>query len=200
MPSSSARARSRPPRRRRPPRRAGARRASTSGGAAPPAACGPPRSGGRPAGARRARRARRPGAEPSATRAARRARSRARASPARAAARRSPAGRARLGDAARPPRRGATIGARLAHEPLDLDVLGDLAQRGLAQRREVLDLEEVVQRRRHALGRIHLARAQPGDQRLRREVDQHDLVGAPRAPRRGSSRARARRSAVRPGR
>jgi len=35
---------------------------------------------------------------------------------------------------------------RRAHQPLDLDILGHLAQRGLAQRRQVLDLEEVVQR------------------------------------------------------
>ena len=66
--------------------------------------------------------------------------------------------------------------AGLAHQALDLDVLGDLAQRDLAQRGEVLDLEEVVQRRRHALGAVHLARAQARDQRLRRQVDQHDLV------------------------
>ena len=67
--------------------------------------------------------------------------------------------------------------AALAHQPLDLDVLGDLAQRRLAQRREVLDLEEVVERRRHALGAVDLAGAQPRDQRLGGEVDQHHLVG-----------------------
>ncbi len=48
------------------------------------------------------------------------------------------------------PRAGARRG--VAHQALDLDLLGDLAQRGLAQRREVLDLEEVVERRRDALG------------------------------------------------
>ena len=37
----------------------------------------------------------------------------------------------------------------LAHEPLGLDLLGDLAQRDLAQRREVLHLEEAVERGRH---------------------------------------------------
>ena len=51
-------------------------------------------------------------------------------------------------------------------EPLGLDLLGDLAQRDLAQRGEVLDPEEVVERGRHALGRIDLARAQALDQRL----------------------------------
>ena len=68
-------------------------------------------------------------------------------------------------------------GRRLAHEPLGLDALGDLAQRDLAQRLEVLDAEEAVQRGRHALGLVHLARAQPLDQRRRRDVDEHDLVG-----------------------
>ena len=38
-----------------------------------------------------------------------------------------------------------------------LDLLGHLAQRDLAQRRQVLDLEEVVQRRGHALARVDLA-------------------------------------------
>src|SRR5664280_2603152 len=67
--------------------------------------------------------------------------------------------------------------ARLVDEPLDFDLLGHLAQRRLAQRREVLDLEEVVQRRLHALGPVHLARAQAPNQRLWGEIDQHDLVG-----------------------
>ena len=58
--------------------------------------------------------------------------------------------------------------------------LGDLAQRDLAQRGEVLGLEEVVERGRHALRRIDLARAQALDERLRREVDDHDLVGLAR--------------------
>ena len=49
---------------------------------------------------------------------------------------------------------------------LRLDLLGDLAQRDLAQRGEVLDPEEVVERGRHALRRVDLARAQPLDQRL----------------------------------
>ena len=123
---------------------------------------------------------------------ARPARSAARASPARAAARRSP------GERARPRRRqpllvAAHDRAGLAHQALDLDVLGHLAQRRLAQRRQVLDLEEVVQRRRHALGAVDLARAQARDQRLGGEVDEHHLIRQPRGPRRGSSRARARR-------
>ncbi len=65
---------------------------------------------------------------------------------------------------------------RTGREPLDLHPLGDVAQRGLAQRGEVLDLEEVVERRRHPLVRVHLAGAQPLDQRLGGEVDQHHLV------------------------
>ena len=68
-------------------------------------------------------------------------------------------------------------GARLAHEPLGLDALGDLAQRDLAQRLEVLDPEEAVERGRHALGLVDLAGPQPLDQRRRRDVDEHDLVG-----------------------
>ena len=62
-------------------------------------------------------------------------------------------------------------------ESLGLDLLGDLAQRDLAQRGEVLDLEEVVQRGLDPLAGVDLAREQPLDQRLRRDVDQHDLVG-----------------------
>ena len=69
--------------------------------------------------------------------------------------------------------------ARTEHlaQPLVLDVLGDLAQRDLAQRLEVLDAEEPVQRRGDAGGRVDLARAQALDQRRRRDVDEHDLVG-----------------------
>ncbi len=77
-----------------------------------------------------------------------------------------------------PPRgRHEPIGPRRAHEPLDLDVLGHLAQGGLTQRGEVLDLEEVVQGRRHTLGGIDLAGPQPPDQRLGCQIDQHDLIG-----------------------
>ena len=47
---------------------------------------------------------------------------------------------------------------RLAHEPLGLDALGDLAQRDLAQRLEVLEAEEAVQGGRDALGLVDLAR------------------------------------------
>ena len=80
---------------------------------------------------------------------------------------------------------------RRERQPLGLDVLGHLAQRDLAQRGEVLDLEEAVERRLDALAGIDLARPQALDQRLRREVDEHDLVGRRRAPRRATSRARA---------
>jgi hypothetical protein len=67
--------------------------------------------------------------------------------------------------------------AGLPHQALDLHVLGDLAQRGLAQGGQALDLEEVVERRLHALGAIDLAGPQAPDQRLGGEVDQHHLVG-----------------------
>ena len=43
-------------------------------------------------------------------------------------------------------------------QALGLDLLGDLAQRDLAQRREVLDPEEVVERRLDALAGVDLAR------------------------------------------
>src|SRR6185312_14659307 len=49
--------------------------------------------------------------------------------------------------------------ARRDAQPLGLHVLGDLAQRDLAQRGEVLDPEEVVQRRLDALAGVDLARA-----------------------------------------
>ncbi len=49
-----------------------------------------------------------------------------------------------------------TAGA-VDRDALGLDLLGDLPERDLAQRGEVLDLEEVVERRRHPLGRIDLA-------------------------------------------
>ena len=58
-----------------------------------------------------------------------------------------------------------------------LDVLGELAQRELAQRREVVEAEEVLRAppRRGRAGRPCLA--QPLLERLRGEVDEHDLVG-----------------------
>ncbi len=71
----------------------------------------------------------------------------------------------------------ATHDDRRAREALDLDALSHMAQSRLAQRGQVLDLEEVVQRRRHALGAVDLAGAQALDQRLWSEVDQHHLVG-----------------------
>ena len=51
----------------------------------------------------------------------------------------------------------------LRRDPLGLDLLGDLAQRDLAQRRQVLDLEEVAERRLDAFGRIDLALEQSLD-------------------------------------
>ena len=58
-----------------------------------------------------------------------------------------------------------------------LDVLGDLAQRELPQRREVVGPEEVLERDRRPLRRVDLAGPEPLLQLLRREVDEHDLVG-----------------------
>ena len=52
-----------------------------------------------------------------------------------------------------------------------LDLLGDLAQRDLAQRAQVLDPEEVVQRRLERSPRVDLAGPQARQQRLGREVD-----------------------------
>ena len=60
---------------------------------------------------------------------------------------------------------------------LRLDLLGHLAEGDLAQRGQVLDAEEVVERGLDALLRIDLAGLQARYQRLRREVDEHDLVG-----------------------
>ena len=62
-------------------------------------------------------------------------------------------------------------------QPLGLDVLGHLAQADLAQRRQVLDPEEVVEGGLDVLAGVDLAGAQARDQRLGGEVDQHDLVG-----------------------
>ena len=66
----------------------------------------------------------------------------------------------------------------LGDQALGLDLLGHLAQRDLAQRREVLDAEEAVERGIDALGLVDLAGAQAGEQGLGAEVDEHHLVGA----------------------
>ncbi len=66
---------------------------------------------------------------------------------------------------------------QLQGQPLRLDVLGHLAQADLAQRRQVLDPEEVVQRRVDVLAGVDLAGAQTLDQGLGGEVDQHHFVG-----------------------
>ena len=69
-------------------------------------------------------------------------------------------------------RRRASVSPRepdaLGRQALGLDLLGHLAQRDLAQRGEVLDPEEVVQRGVDALGGIDLAGAQAVEQRLGR--------------------------------
>jgi hypothetical protein len=72
---------------------------------------------------------------------------------------------------------GSSSGAKGGDAPLGLDVLGHLAQRDLAQRGQVLDPEEVVERGLDALLRVDLAGLQSRDQRLARQVDEHDLVG-----------------------
>ena len=61
--------------------------------------------------------------------------------------------------------------------PLGLDLLGDLPQSDLAQRGQVLDPEEVVERGLDPFLRVDLAGLQPRDQRLGGEVDEDDLVG-----------------------
>ena len=180
-------------RRRRPPRRAPARRAATRAGAAPRAArARPPRLV--PGSARSARRASAPSR--CAERHARRTTRCDVGCGVTSASSRSPTAPARCDSI----RRSSRDDEGVAHQPLRLDVLGDLAQRDLAQRLEVLDPEEAVERGRHARGRVDLAGPQPLDQRRRREVDEHDLVGVPRARSPGTSRARARRSARPPGR
>jgi hypothetical protein len=54
----------------------------------------------------------------------------------------------------------------LGDQALGLDLLGHLAQRDLAQRRQVLDAEEAVEGRVDALGLVDLACAQAGQERL----------------------------------
>src|SRR5208282_2990147 len=65
----------------------------------------------------------------------------------------------------------------LGGEALRADLLGDLAQRYLPQGGEVLEAEEVVECGVDALARVDLAGAQPLEQGLGREVNEHDLVG-----------------------
>ena len=66
----------------------------------------------------------------------------------------------------------------LGRQALGLDLLRYLAQRDLAQRGEVLDAEEAVEGGVDALGLVDLAGPQAGEQGLRAEIDEHDLVGA----------------------
>ena len=177
-----------PRRRRRTPPRASSRRAPRRAGAAPPASAPGPRRAAGPGVRTHSR-------SSSAPRrwAERQARRTSRWAPRRGLDQREQAladGLRRVG--------GEALLARadeLGGQALGADLLGDLAQRDLAQRGEVLDPEEVVERRLDALGRVDLAGAQALEQRLGREVDQHDLVGARRGSRRGSSRARGCRSA-----
>ncbi len=58
-----------------------------------------------------------------------------------------------------------------------VDLVGQPQQREFAQRRQVPAPEVVGQRRVDALGRIDVAVGEPAPQRLRRDVDQLDLVG-----------------------
>ena len=71
------------------------------------------------------------------------------------------------------------LAQRVEHRgrPPRLDVLGELAQDELAERGQVLEPEEVLERRVDARRRVDLAVAEPLLERLGREVDEHDLVG-----------------------
>ena len=126
-----------------------------------------------PAASPRAGRGRCRAAGPSARRGAPGAGSSAAGGPGRAGARRPPSARRPRPRSSRVPS-GSTW---LQGQPLGLDVLGHLAQADLAQRGQVLDPEEVVERRLDVLAGVDLAGAQAGDQRLRGEVDEDDLVG-----------------------
>ena len=61
---------------------------------------------------------------------------------------------------------------------LAVEAARDLAQRQLAQRREIARLEKILERVFDLLARINLALAQPLAQRLDRHVDIDDLIGA----------------------
>ena len=84
-------------------------------------------------------------------------------------------------------------GSRIATATARLDVLRDLAQRELAERREVVLAEEVQQRALRLPARVDLAGAEPVLQRLGRDVDEHDLVGLVEHRGRGTSPGPARR-------
>ena len=148
-----------------------------------------------PAASRRAGRARRRAAGPSARRAARAAASAARGVISASTRSATACGASSTSSSSRVP-----SSSPAGRRALRLDLLGRLAQHHLAQRGQVLDPEEVVQRGRHALGRVDLAGAQPRDQRLRASGRPAPPRRRSRAPGRGRSRARARRSARRRGR
>ena len=57
------------------------------------------------------------------------------------------------------------------------DAVGGAAQRELAQRHQVALAEEVARRALDLLGNVHLARLEPCEQVVGRDVDQHHLVG-----------------------
>ena len=77
---------------------------------------------------------------------------------------------------ARLPRTGDAVRLAVLLERL-VDPVGDPHQRELAQRAEVALPEEVGERRVDLLGRVDVAVGHPPPERLRRHVDQLDLVG-----------------------
>ena len=83
-----------------------------------------------------------------------------------------------------------TTRSRVSHGPRDavglavglqrlVDAVGDPHQRELTQRAEVALAEVVGQRGVDLLGRIDVAVRHPAPQRLRRHVDDLDLIGRP---------------------
>ena len=71
------------------------------------------------------------------------------------------------------------LAQRIEHRgrPPRLDVLGELTENELAEGGQILEPEEVLERRVDARLRVDLAVAKPLLERLGREIDEHDLVG-----------------------
>ena len=77
-----------------------------------------------------------------------------------------------------PAAHGPSMRLRLhALDEVGVDALGGAAQGELAQRRQVLRLEETFARARRHVAHIDLALGEALEQLLGRQVDQHDLVG-----------------------
>ena len=73
----------------------------------------------------------------------------------------------------------ARCAERVEHDrlPSRPDTFCDLAESELPKRGQAIGAEEVVERDARTLRGVDLAGAQPLLQRLRRQVDEHDLVG-----------------------